>query len=394
MKLPLIILALGTFAAGTAELVIAGILPLMAQDFNQPVGAMGQLVTLYALVFALGAPLLTALSARMNRRHLLAAALGLFILGNLLTITLSGYGLIFLARIIAACGSAIYSSVAVAVAASLVPAHKQGFAISMVVAGWSISSIIGAPLGTLLGQNFGWRFSFILVIILSAIAAAGIWWRLPKVTPLAVSHLKEQIALLTHPALLTALGVSGLFLAGQYTVYTYLAAFLKDTARLDGAIISLALLAYGLAGTFGTFLGGFGADRLGVNRTLIIGISLNLLAMLALPVIGVSALGAVLVTLVWGLSSWSFTSSQQCRLLKLAPQAGELVLSLNLSAFNLGIAAGAGLGGFVFSQFGAFEVAWSGASVVLAAFGLTLLSLVLATNRRPVSADLAHAADA
>lgn len=385
MKLPLIVLALGTFAAGTAELVIAGILPLVAEDVQISVGSAGQFVTIYALVFAVGAPVLTALTARINRRKLLLAALVLFILGNLATIMLSGYGLLMLARVISACGSAIYSSVAVAVAASLVPAEKRGWAISMVVAGWSISSIIGAPVGTLLGQNFGWRFAFVLVIGLSAIAAIGIWFCLPKVAPLPASRLGQQVRLLTRPALLTALAVSALFLGGQYTVYTYLAAFLKDTAHLDGAMISLALLVYGVAGTIGNFLGGYGADKLGVNRTLVIGITVNALALLALPVVGVSAIGAVLITLLWGLSSWSFTSAQQYRLLKLSPEAPDLALSLNLSAFNVGIAAGSGLGGWVVSQSSASEAAWVGGGVVLVGFGLMLVSMALAARTRPVT---------
>lgn len=383
MKLPLMLLALGTFAAGTAELVIAGILPLVAEDVQVPVGTAGQLVTLYALVFAVGAPVLTALTARVNRRHLLLGALGLFILGNIVTITMPEYGLIMLARIIAACGSAIYSAVAVAVAARLVPAEKRGWAISMVVAGWSISSIIGAPLGTLLGQNFGWRFAFVLVIGLSTIAALGIWFYLPKITPLPASRLNQQIRLLTRPAMVTALGVSALFLGGQYTVYTYLAAFLKDTAHLDGAMVSVALLVYGVAGTVGNFVGGYGSDKLGVNRTLVVFISTNALAMLALPVFGASAIGAVLVTLFWGLSSWAFTSAQQYRLLKLAPEASDLALSLNLSAFNVGIAAGSGLGGFVVSQSGAREAAWAGSLVVMVAFGLMLVSMALVARTRP-----------
>lgn len=388
MKLSLSILALGTFAVGTAELLIAGILPLMAQDLGVSEGMTGQLVTVYAVVFALGGPLLTTLTARINRRNLLLMALALFIVGSLFTIVLADYGLVMLARIFAACGSAVYTAIATGVAASIVPDQKRGFAISMVVAGWTVSSIVGAPLGTLLGQNFGWRASFVLVIALSTLAALGIWLRLPKVAPTAAPHLGQQLALAGRPVFLLALLVSVLFLGGQYVVYTYLAPFLRDTTHLDGATISLMLLVYGLAGTIGNFLGGFGTDRLGVNRTLIIGITVNALALFFLSIFGMSALSIGLVVAVWSLSSWSFTSAQQCRLLGLAPEAAELALSLNLSAYSIGIAAGSSLGGMVISQSSAANLGWIGGIVILVAFGVMLISLVLAYRVRRATTSL------
>ncbi len=381
MVIKLVALALGNFAVGTAELMIAGILPEIAQDTNISVSEAGQLVSAYAIFFAIAAPVLFFLTSKIERRLLLCSSLIIFIFGNLLTILVSDYWLLMLARIIAATGSAIYSAAAVTVAANLAPAEKRGRTIAIVVAGWSLAAVLGAPLGTLVGQQFGWRSSFILVIFFSASAAAGIYLRLSRIVSNSGETIFKQFSVLAHPGLIAALGVSAFFLAGQYAIYTYIAPFFNENANLSGTAIGGILLIYGVAGTLGNFLGGFGTDRIGTNQMLVVCISLNLISIMLLAIAGTTAIGAFTITAVWGLSSWAFTSSQQCYLVQLAPHSTGLVMSLNISAFNVGIASGAGLGGLVSSNSTHSNINWAGSTLVAIALGLLAYSFIVARRK-------------
>lgn len=379
----LMLLALGTFAVGTAELFIAGILPLIAQDLQISNGMAGQLVTVYALVFAIGGPIITALSNHISRRKLLLGSLCLFIAGNLISITFTNYNLVLFSRMVAACGSAVYTALAFDFAASIAPASKQGRAVSIIIAGWTLASIAGAPVGTLVGLTFGWRASFILVVVLSGVVALGIWAGLPQnIETAPPPSLQQQIGLLKRPEQVLTLVISGLFLGGQYVTYTYLASFLKATSGLEGIAISIMLLIYGLSGTIGNVLGGYANDRFGSCRTLLGGIGLNAAAMIGLSALGNSPILLGIILMLWGLSSWSFTSAQQAHLISLAPTATKFALSLNLSFFNLGIAAGTSLGGVVINNSGSASLGWVGSLVITLAFALTVLNLLIVRHTR------------
>ena len=349
----LITLALATFAVGTAELVIAGILPSIAGDLGVSVEAVGWLVTIYAVVFAVGGPLLSGLGRRFDRRNLLIGGLLLFVTGNLLAVLTSSYFVILLSRVVAACGSAITSAQVLSAAAGLVPVSQRGKALAIAFAGFSGSAVLGVPLGTFIGQNFGWRMTFGLVIGLSLMALGGIRLLLPTLPPQPQTSPTGWTHLLGQSAILTTLLVSLLTMTGQYVLYTYLAPFLSLTARLSGNEISLVLLVYGLVGTLGNLLGGYLVDRTAVLVTLAISLVLTALPLIALGLVGTSFLAVLLITAVWGIFAWGFAPIQQYRLLELAPpRFGDLVVSLNLSVFNLGIAAGSAIGGLVISSGG------------------------------------------
>ena len=377
------ILAAGTFVVGTAELFIAGILPLIANDLQISNSMSGQLVTVYALVFAIGGPLITALSSHISPYKLLLWSLGFFIVGNLVSIVFTDFGLILLSRMLAACGSAVYTALAFNCAAGLAPAGKQGRAASIIVAGWTLASIAGAPLGTLVGVTFGWRASFIMVIILSTAVALGIWARLPRnIETLQAPHLKQQLVVLKRPEIVLTIIISGLFLGGQYIAYTYLATFLKEITGLEAISVSFMLLIYGISGMIGNILGGYATDRFGSTHTLLFGIGVNAFALLSLSMIGGSLLLMGLFIALWGLSSWSFTSAQQARLIGLAPTAAKLTLSLNLSFFNVGIAAGTGLGGILLNTTGVASLGLAGGLTITAALLLTILSFGITRQKR------------
>ena len=377
------ILAAGTFVVGTAELFIAGILPLIANDLQISNSMTGQLVTVYALVFAIGGPLITVLTGHISPYKLLLWSLSFFIAGNLVSIVFTDFGLILFSRMLAAVGSAVYTALAFNCAAGLAPAGKQGRSASIIVAGWTLASVAGAPLGTLVGVTFGWRASFIMVIILSSGVALGIFAMFPRnIETLQAPRLKQQLLVLKRPEIVLTIIISGLFLGGQYIAYTYLATFLKEITGLEVISVSFMLLVYGLSGMLGNLLGGYATDRFGSTRTLLFGIGVNALAMLSLSVIGGSPLLIGLFIALWGLSSWSFTAAQQARLIGLAPTATKLTLSLNLSFFNVGIAAGTGLGGILINTTGVVSLGLAGSLTIVVALLLTILSFMITRQKR------------
>ena len=247
------------------------------------------------------------------------------------------------------CALPIFSVQTTNVTARLTPIAQRGQALAIVVAGFSAALVLGVPLGTFIGQNFGWRLTFALVILLGLIASLGIRLVLPPIPAQSQENQGNQLQILKQPAVFAALTVSLLTMTGQYVLYTYLPPFLEQTARLRGNEISLVFLIYGFVGIAGSLIGGYAVDRLGLKISLLFCIALTALSLLGLNFLGASfglagVLGAVIV---WGLCAWGFTPIQQYRLLNLAPDHSDLVLSLNLSTFNLGIAAGSAIGGVV-----------------------------------------------
>jgi predicted MFS family arabinose efflux permease len=373
------LLALGTFAAGTSELVIAGILPLVADDLGVSIAVAGQLVTAYALGFALGAPVVAAVTGAVARRPLLLALLSLFVAGNALAALAASYGLLLLARVFVAVSAGSFEVAATAVAAALVPPAERGRAIALVVGGFSAALVLGVPLGTLIGQASGWRATFAAVAVLGAVVAAGLARFLPALDPPAAPESSgfARGALFRRPGVLPALLVTGLVFTGQYVVATYLAPFLEQRTGLDGTGVAAMLLLAGAASAVGNVVGGHGADRWGIRPTALAGVVISSLSLVVFSVVGTSPAGAAVSIGIGGLALGTFIPAWQYRLVSLVPDGPDLALALNLSVLNLGIALGAALGGVVVDGGGLAGIGLVGG---LAA----LLALVpLQAERRP-----------
>lgn len=271
-------LTLGAFAIGTEGFMIAGLLPALARDLNVGLPAAGHLVTAFSLAYAIGAPVMAVLTAGMERRRLLAVAMGGFALGNLLAALAPGYAGLLAARLLLALSAASFMPAASGYAAALGGPERRGRALSMVTNGLTLAIVAGVPLGVLVGQGFGWRTTFLGMAGLASLSLLRILTRLPRQAPGVTASLGERLALAKRPDMLGVLATTVLTVAGTFTVYTYLGVFLAGATGVGPQGLALVLLGFGLASAVGTRLGGSAADRWGARIIVILGGCLALLA--------------------------------------------------------------------------------------------------------------------
>jgi MFS transporter, DHA1 family, inner membrane transport protein len=374
----LVWLTLGTFAIGTEGFMIAGLLPALARDLNVGLPAAGNLVTAFSLVYAIGAPVMAALTAGLERRRVLASAMAAFTLANLLAALAPNYASLLAARMLLALAAASFTPAATGYAAALGGPKQHGRAMSMVTNGLTFAIIGGAPLGALVGSGSEWRITFLSVAGLAALSLLGILVMLPRQSAGSTAGFGERLALAKRREILAVLATSVFAVAATFTLYTYLGVFLASGAGVGQRGLAVALLGFGLASVVGTRLGGSAADHWGARPTVILGCSLALLAYMILS-LG-TALGPALAMsvmlpaiLLWGLASWGLITAQQPRLVVLAPALASVSLSLNSSAIYLGSATGAAAGALVIAHGGAGRL-----GLVAAGFGLAALLAVLA----------------
>lgn len=348
-------LALGSFVIGTAELVVVGILNLIAGDLSVSVSTAGQLVTAYALGISVGGPIVTALTIRLGRKFLLWLALALYIAGNLAAVISVSFGALVIARVLTGSIHGLFIGVASTVAAALVPAEKRGEAMAMVFGGIAVSTVVGVPLGTLVGQALGWKATFVGIVILGVIALVATLLLVPPVQSPGSSGIGTQAKSAFAPRVIATLAVGFLVLGGQFTALTYLAEYLVAVTGIPGTLISVFLLAYGVASAVGTFFGGKFADK-SATKTLVVANILLIVAFAGLYVFGGSPILAAIALALWGLVGFGLVPSLQLRVITLAGPGGDLAATLGASAVNAGIAIGALVGGAVLAATGAHAV--------------------------------------
>jgi predicted MFS family arabinose efflux permease len=368
----LVWLTVGAFAIGTEGFMIVGLLPALARDLNVGVPAAGHLVTAFSLAYAIGAPVMAVLTSGLERRRLLAIAMGGFALANLIAGLTSGYAGLLAARLLLALSAASFMPAASGYAAALGGQERRGRALSMVTNGLTLAIIAGVPLGVLVGERFGWRAAFLGVASLAAFSLIGILAWLPPQSPGATTSLCERLTLATRYDVLAVLATTTLTVAGTFTVYTYLGVFLAAVVGLRPQGLALVLLGFGLASAVGTRLGGSAADCWGARPAVILGGGLTLLAYLALSLAAAfgstRAMPVLLpVILLWGLSSWGVITAQQARLVALSPDMATVSLSLNSSAIYLGSAMGSTMGALVIADGAVGQIGWVAAGFSLAA---------------------------
>ncbi|MCA0757728.1 MFS transporter [Paenibacillus sp. N4] len=361
-------LAIISFLVGTSEFIIAGILDKVAADVGVSVSAAGQLITVFSLAYAFGTPVLMALTARMERRRLLLYSLGLFAIGNLIAVALPGFAFLILSRIVLALSTGVFVVTALTVASKLAPPGKQGSAIATLVMGFSTSLIIGVPIGRVAASAYDWPLIFGAIGLLGLLAMLIIVFAVPQTDGEEPIPLRDQVKLLKQPKIAVALAITFLWIGGYSIVNTYISPFLRTVTELSEQGVSAALFAFGIASLIGSKIGGFSTDKWGVPRTLISGMLFHSIALVLLSLTGHSAVIVFPLMMLWAFTAWSSGPTQQYYLMSLAPGASGIMLSLNSSVLQLGMAAGAGLGGVVAEQASLSSIGWIGATgVILAA---------------------------
>jgi len=353
---PLTWIALGTFATGTESFMIAALLPGLASDLSVTLTAAGQLVTAFALTYAVSSPVLSALTAGVGHRNLLLISMTAFALANFFASTATDFWQLLAARILLATAAGLYVPSASALAGAIVAPERRGTALAIVNGGTSIAVALGVPLGAMVGHEFGWRMTFVGVGVMASIAVAGLFFGIRRGIDrgLSVPSIRERLAVVRHVPLLTGFLVTMLWATGAYTVYTYFTPYLTKVAQIDGAHVGTAFFVWGVSAVIGLFLGGTLSDRFGPRAVMIPAFTFLTLSFVGLSVIGLclsgkSALALVVVAIViWGLAAWSFFPAQQSRLMQIAGlKTAPIALSLNASFMYLGFSLGAMLGSLV-----------------------------------------------
>ncbi|KYN83110.1 MFS sugar transporter [Vibrio cidicii] len=379
MPLALLALTLSAFAIGTTEFVIVGLIPTMAADLAVSIPSAGLLVSLYALGVAVGAPVLTALSGKWNRKYVLLAVMSLFVVGNLLAWQAPGYNTLILARILTGLAHGVFFSIGSTIATGLVPKEKAASAIALMFTGLTVALVTGVPLGTYIGQTFGWQATFLIVALLGLIALIGSAFLVPNnLKQPAAAKFSSQLRVLTQPRLLLVYAITALGYGGTFTAFTFLAPILQQEAGFSASAISIIMLVYGVSVAIGNLWGGKMADKMGPVKALTI-IFTGLAAILVVfNFTAAHPMAAVATILLWGAFAFGNVPGLQVYVVKLAeqyaPDAVDVASGLNIAAFNVGIALGSWGGGVIVAKAGLMHTPWVGALIVLLALALTRLS--------------------
>jgi predicted MFS family arabinose efflux permease len=382
----IILLALGMFALGTDAFIIAGVLPIIAHETEVTEGLAGQLITVFALTYGLGAPVLAATTARWPRHRVLMGALGLLGLANLASALSPSFPLLLLTRILAGCFAATYTPLAFAIGIELAPPAKRGQALALVVSGLNVATVLGAPGGAWIGEHFGWRLSFILVAGLAGVAFLFlVIFRLPTSAAHATIPLKERLRPITHPRVALALLPAFLWNAGVYVMYPYIALLLQQTLHISD--VSVFLACFGLGIVLANGMSGRLSDRYAPELLLVVFLVALIVTQLALPLVATTISAGASILLLWGMSFALLFIPQQQRLLTIAPEHATVLLALNNSALYLGIAGGAAAGGLALRWFAVTHLAWVGVMSMLIALLIFVITLRLSgfASRHEVS---------
>ncbi len=376
--LRILVLATATFAVGTDGFVINGLLPAIGHDLAVPTATAGQLVTVFALTYAVLSPVLGSLTARTDRKRVVLAGLGVFVLANVLTATATTFGVAVASRVLAGAAAAVITPTAVAVAVSLVDEGRRGRALAVVMGGLSVASAVGVPLGTWIGGT-DWRLTLWLVAAVGAAAWLGIIVGVPAVVLSAPARLRDRLAPLGDRRVLMSALTTVLTFAALYTTFTYIAPVVAPATGGDAGLLAVLLWVAGVAGVLGNIAAGHLTDRTGARPVVLVGLAglVVVQAILLLPI----SMGLAVVWAIGGGIIWLVVVGQQHRIVSLAPQSAQVVLGLNGSALYLGISLGAAIGGI------ALGVGGTGA-VVATAVGLAALAALFtaATFRGPAPA--------
>ncbi|WP_406168086.1 MFS transporter [Streptomyces sp. NBC_00996] len=381
MPLALLALAVGAFGIGTTEFVMMGLLPDVADDLHISIPAAGHLVSAYALGVVIGAPLLAAATARMSRRKVLIALMGLFVAGNALSAFAPDYRWLLAARFLSGLPHGAFFGVGAVVATNLVAPERKARSVSLMFLGLTVANVAGVPVATLMGQHLGWRATFLGVSAIGVAAIASLALLIPRDHGHApTGGLRGELAALRSLPVWLALGTTVAGFGALFSAYSYITPMLMESAGYADGSVTLLLALFGVGATAGNLVGGRLADH-SLRGTLFGGL-VSLVAVLALfPVLMTTQWSAAVAVTLLGVAAFITGSPLQLMVMEKASAAPSLASSANQAAFNLANAGGAWIGGLALAAgFGATSPAVAGAA--LAVLGLAVAGAAYAVDRR------------
>ncbi|GAK05114.1 major facilitator family transporter [Geomicrobium sp. JCM 19037] len=373
------ILAAAAFSVGLVELIVGGILPVIAADLDVTIASAGQLITVFALVYAISAPVLISITAKVERKKLYIIALIIFTLGNIMTYFSTTFALVMIARVITAMSTALVVVLSLTITAKIVKPSHRAKAIGLVFMGISSSLVFGVPVGIFLTEVLDWRTVFLGIALLSLLSIILVSLLIEKMPVEKVVPIREQVQSLKSIKISTAHLVTLFMLAGHYVLYAYFTPFLEEAFQMEPLWISISYLIIGVASIGGNALGGVLSDKFGSRTSILAVVSTFAVVLFVIPFTTGYLLMFLVFTALWGGLSWALTPAMQNYLIQSAPKTSDIQQSLNTSALQFGISIGSAVGGLVLAFTGTvMSLASFGAVLVLIAFGFAVVSL-----RRP-----------
>ncbi|MGK7377612.1 MFS transporter [Planococcus sp. 1R117A] len=370
-------LTLLTFVMGTSEFVIVGLLTEVSSDLNISLAVAGTLVSGFAIAYAIGTPVMTAYVSRFPKYPLMLILISLFIVGNVISALSGTYELLIVSRILTAVVSGVLVALSMSIASDIMPDSKKGPIIALIFAGFTISNVIGVPLGTLIGQLGNWQLTFWFTTLLGVISLVMSIFILPKGLKVEKASAKEQLGLLTNPRMILAFFIPTFSIAGTYTIYTYITPILEEGLAIPTSYVSAILLAYGAFSIFSNVLAGKIASRNGVSKLRYVFI-VQAVILGSLYFTMESTYAGLVSLMLMAVMIYAMNATIQLYLMNLAtvhfPAAKDFASSLTPVAVNVGIALGATLGGYVVANGSLAQLSWVGALCALIASVLAFAS--------------------
>ncbi|HEX6592556.1 MAG TPA: MFS transporter [Moraxellaceae bacterium] len=387
MRIALYALAASAFAIGTTEFVIMGILPDVARDLGVSLPAAGWLVSGYALGVAVGAPLMAVLTNGLRRKTALQLLMLLFIVGNLCSALAGSYSGVLISRIITSFTHGAFFGIGSVVAAGLVAPERRASAVALMFSGITLANVIGVPLGTLIGQAFGWRATFYGVTALGVMAQLALWFLIPAKLQADEEKIsmRREMGVLRQPLVLIALLTTVMGFGGVFAVLTYITPLLQEVSGFSDRAVAGILLLFGVGLTVGNLWGGRLADKHPLQALRLELVALALIMALLSFVLKIQWL-TIATIFAWGVAAFATAPALQMQIVTQASAAPNLAATLNIGAFNVGNALGAWLGGLMLiSGHGLTALPWAAAAMAVAALLLVLLSQQLEKAAAPVA---------
>jgi predicted MFS family arabinose efflux permease len=343
-------LLFGNFVIGTGVLAPAGLINEISSALSVDVPTAGSLIGYGAAVLCIEAPILAFATNRLDRRALLTAALVLYVVGHLLSALAPTFGVLLAIRLAMIAGAAVFTPQAASAIGLLVAHEHRAGSVAFIFLGWAVALAIGVPLVSLFGAHFGWSATFIALAGASSVAGIAVFTTFPAglvTPPLSVAAWK---AVFTNRKVQLLLGVTCVFVAGQFTEYPFVAANLKAGAGADASTIAVLFAVYGLAGVVSSIIAAVAIDRLGGPRTTRLSLVVVIVGLLAWSLSGASVLLAAFGLAIWGSGTGPSLAAQQARLITADPNAASATVALNTSLLYAGQAIGTALGGWTLSR--------------------------------------------
>ncbi|WP_338543675.1 MFS transporter [Paenibacillus tundrae] len=373
------VLAIAAFVVGTVELILGGILDLIATDLHLSYAKAGYLISIFSLVYAISAPILLNVTARFERKKVYLCTLVVFLMSNLISAFSVNFYMLMAGRALGAATGSLIFVLSLTLAARIVEPQYKGRAVGIITMGGSASLILGVPLGIFVGNLAGWREVFIFIAILTALVIVAISIAMERVQPIPVVPLKKQLSALWNPRMLAIHATTLLVLAGHLTLYAYFTPFLQATIGASSTMVTFIYVMFGIAAVAGGGIGGLLSDRLHPAKAIIIVLVPFMITMALIPVsVGLPLIAFLLLLSVWSALSWTVTPVQNSLIIKTSPETADTLISTNSGIAHAGIALGTYIGGMVIDHSAIQHTGWVGSILIL----LGLVTAIYAITRK------------